>query len=300
MKVTLRQLQAFLAVAHTGSFTQAAERLFVTQAALSSLVKELETGLGLRLFDRSTRRLRLSEMGETLYPQIEKILQDLESVVSEAGNLKALHRGKVRVAVPQLLACTLLPEVMAGFKSSHPGVQMRLVDCSVESVASRVLSGEVDLGVGPERQLSSDIERTELFTLPFMVALRPDHALAAKKQLRWADLSGQPLITLQGQFTERLVTDAGEAARGLQQDAFMQVTFMTSALALVRAGLGVALCMPYASLLVEQNGLLMRPLMAPQVRRSFWVFTRKGRSLSPAAEGFCDYLMGQLHNWRNF
>lgn len=149
MNVTLRQLHAFIAVAQTGSFTLAAERLFVTQSALSGLIRELESSLGLRLFDRSTRRLRLSVIGQELYPQIEKILHDLEGVVSEAGNLKALQRGKVRIAVPQLLACTLLPQVMADFKALHPGVQLRMVDCAVESVMARVFWARWTLASAP-------------------------------------------------------------------------------------------------------------------------------------------------------
>ena len=74
----------------------------------------------------------------------------------------------------------------------------------------------------------------------------------------------------------------------------VEVEPIRAALALVRAGLGITLCMPYARLLVEQNGLVMRPLVHPQVQRSFWIFTRKGRSLSPAAQGFLDFARGQL------
>lgn len=294
MNVSLRQLQALVAVAQTGSFTLAAERLFITQSALSGLIRELESSLGLRLFDRSTRRLRLSSVGAELYPQVEKILQDLEGVVTGIGHLKALQRGKVRVAVPQLLACTLLPEVMASFQAQHPGVQLRLVDCAVESVMARVFAGEVDFGIGPERETNSDIEVQELFTLPFMVVLPPQHPLAKKKVVQWSDLIGQSLITLQGQFTELLVSDAGEAARELHKEAFMQVTFMTTALSMVRAGLGISLVIPYARILVEQNGLVMRPLGQPTVERSFWIFTRKGRSLAPAAQAFLGYVREEL------
>ena len=294
MNVTLRQLHAFVAVADTGSFTLAAERLFITQSALSALIKELEGQLGLRLFDRSTRRLRLSETGRELYPQIDKILHDLNGVIGEVGNLKALQRGSVRVAVPQLLACTLLPEVMAGFHAQHPNVHLRLVDCAVESVMARVFSGEVDIGLGPERDANSDIDATLLFTLPFLAVMPPGHALARRRRLHWDDLSGQPLITLQGQFTELLVSDVGEAARGLNKEAFTQVTFMTTALALVRAGLGLTLCMPYARTLVEQYGLVMRPVGDPVVERAFWIFTRRGRSLTPAAQGFLEFLQTRL------
>ena len=294
MNITLRQLRAFVAAAETGSFTLAAERLYVTQSALSSLIKELEQSLGLRLFDRSTRRLRLSETGREVYPQVEKILLDLDAVMSEVGNLKALQRGSVRVAVPQLLACTLLPEVMAGFHQRHPNIHLRLVDCAVESVMARVFSGEVDIGIGPERQANSDIDADQLFRMPFMAVMPPAHPLARRRRLQWGDLSGQPLVTLQGQFTELLMSDVGEAARGLHKEAFTQVTFMTTALALVRAGLGVTLCMPYARTLVEQYGLVMRPIGDPVVERAFWIFTRRGRSLSPAAQEFLEHLRQEL------
>lgn len=286
MNITLRQLRAFVAVARTGSFTLAAESLFITQSALSGLVKELETTLGVRLFDRSTRRIQLSAVGEGLYPLIEKILHDLDGVLDEVANLKALRKGLVRVAAPQLMACTLLPEVIATFRRSHPGIEVKLVDCAVESVTSRVFSGEVDLGVGPERDPNSEIDATVLFELPFHAVCPPDHPLAARDTVRWADLIDHPLITLQGQFTERLTVDLHAAMRSLDLDPNTTVTFMSTALSMVAAGLGVTICIPYAASLVRLYGLEMRPLLAPVVTRSFYVFTRNGRSLSPAAEAF--------------
>ena len=142
MNITLKQLRAFVAVARSGSFTLAAESLFVTQSALSGLIKELEQVIGLRLFDRSTRRIQLSEVGRSIYPLIDKILDDLDGVLDEVSNLKALRKGLVRVATPQLMASTLLPEVIAAFGEVHPAVEIRLVDCAVESVVSRVFSAK--------------------------------------------------------------------------------------------------------------------------------------------------------------
>ena len=298
MNVTLRQLRAFLAVTRTGSFTLAAESLYITQSALSGLIKELEQVLGVRLFDRSTRRIQMSEVGRGIYPLIEKILADLDGALDEVANIKALKRGVVRVAAPQLMACTLLPEVISAFARDFPNITVRLTDCAVESVMARVFSGEVDIGIGPEREANSDIAAEQLFSLPFMAVMPPTHALARRKKLLWPDLSGQSLITLQGQFTELLVSDVGEAARDMHKEAFMQVTYMTTALALARAGLGITLCMPYARTLVEQFGLVMRPVGHPVVERSFWVFTRRGRALSPAAQEFRTFLEDQLQSSR--
>lgn len=292
MNVTLRQLRAFIALARTGSFTEAAENLHVTQSALSGLIKEMEQVLGVRLFDRSTRRTQLSDVGADIYPLIEQILQDLDGVLEEVSNLKALKKGLVRVAAPQLMASTLLPEVIAGFRQHFPDVEIRLVDCAVESVSARVLSGEVDIGVGPERDPHSDLETALLFELPFHVVLPAGHPLAAHDTIQWADLASQPVITLQGQFTERLSLDLNAAIRELDITPATTVTFMSTALSMVAAGLGVTICMPYAGSLVRLYGMTMRPLANPEVRRRFHLFTRAGRSLSPAAEQFHAHLLG--------
>lgn len=167
MNVTLRQLRAFLAVARFGSFTVAAEHLYTTQSALSGSIKELENALGVQLFDRSTRRVQLTEVGRELYPLVEKILADLDAVLHEVATLKALKRGIVRIAAPQLMAATLLPEVLASFTREFPHVAIRLIDCGVESVPACVLSGEADLGVGPERDVPGEIEAELLFVQPF-------------------------------------------------------------------------------------------------------------------------------------
>lgn len=292
MNITLRQLRAFIAVARTGSFTLAAESLFVTQSALSGLIKELEQSLGVRLFDRSTRRIQLSDIGRGIFPLIDKTLLDLDGVLEEVANLKALKKGLVRVAAPQLMASTLLPEIIAAYRERQPEVDIRLLDCAVESVTSRVFSGEVDFGIGPERDPNSDIQAAELFTLPFHAVFPSAHPLAEQHEIRWAELVGYPLITLEGQFTERLSMDLHDGVREVDLAPQATVTFMSTALAMVSAGLGVTICIPYAASLVRLHRLEMRPLVAPVVPRRFYVFTRSGRSLTPAAQSFRDFVLG--------
>jgi DNA-binding transcriptional LysR family regulator len=291
MNVTLRQLRAFVAVARTGSFTLAAERLFLTQSALSGQIKELEQALGLRLFDRSTRRLNLSEVGQGLYPRVDKILHDLDDALAKVDDLKALKGGAVSVAAPQLLASTLLPEVIAAYSRAYPQVRVKLTDCVVEGVIPRVFSGEVDIGVGPERDANSAITATQLFEIPFMAVFPPGHALEKRRTLRWSDLEGYPVIALQGQFTERLMGDVYGGARIQGLQPANEVAFMSTALSMVNEGLGITICMPYAAAQVRLYGLVMRPLTQPVVRRKFYVYTRTGHTLSPAAQSFLDFLL---------
>ncbi len=290
MNVTLRQLRAFLAVARTGSFTLAAESLYITQSALSGLIKELEQGMGTRLVDRSTRRVCLTEAGSRLHPQLEAQLQDLDEMLQQVVDPVLQQSGIVRVAASQLLASTLTPELIAGFQAQYPMSRVRLVDTPVEGVMARVFAGEVELGIGPERDPNSDISSTRLFDGPFMAVFPPGHALAGIKPLRWADLQGHPVITLQGQFTERLLQDLRAADPALGFTPATEVAYMSTALSMVKAGLGVALCIPYAGSLVELYGLRMSRLDGPEVQRSFEVFTRRGRSLSPAARNFLEFI----------
>lgn len=299
MNVSLRQLRAFVALARTGSFTLAADSLHVTQSALSGLIKELELMLGVRLVDRSTRRIQLSEVGRGFYPLVDKIIQDLDGVLGDIADLKSLKTGVVRIAAPQLMSCTLLPEVVAAYRREHPEIQVRLFDCVVESVSSRVFSGEVDFGIGPERDPLPGIAARTLFEMPFVLVFPEQHPLAAARRITWADAVDYPFIALQGQFTERLVLDLHASFRDLTLNPSNEVAFMTTALSMVSAGLGITACLPYAGSLVELYRLRMRLLHDPEVRRKFLVFTRDGRSLSPAAESFIAFLFRfvEQHEW---
>ncbi|MBU6465600.1 MAG: LysR family transcriptional regulator [Burkholderiales bacterium] len=299
MNVSLRQLRALVALVRTGSFTQAAVSLHVTQSALSSLIKELEQSLGVRLVERSTRSIGLTEAGRGFVPLIDKILQDLDGVLGGIDDLKALRRGVVRVAAPQLMACTLMPEVIAAYRREHPGVQVRLSDCAVDGVLARVAAGEADFGVGPERGMGGDMAGETLFEMPFMVVFPSDHPLAELPRICWSDAITHPFIALQGQFAERLSLDLHGALREITLNPSNEVTFMTTALSMVSAGLGITACLPYASSLVRLYQLRLAPLHEPQVLRKFLVYQRSAATLSPAAQSFREFLLAYVasHHW---
>jgi DNA-binding transcriptional LysR family regulator len=290
MNVSLRQLRAFVALAKLGSFTLAADSLHITQSALSGLIKELEKSAGTRLVDRSTRKTQLSEIGGELYPLVDKILQDLDGVLYDIAHFKALKKGVVRIAAPQLMSCTLLPKVIAAYRVAHPDVQVRLADCMVESVQSRVFSGEVDFGIGPERDPTAGIAAQTLFEMPFVVVFPPSHPLAKLKKIGWTEATRYPFIALRGQFVERLTFDLHANFRDLTLNPSNEVSFMTTALSMVSANLGITACLPYAGSLVSLYRLQMRLLHDPVVTRKFLVYKKIGRSLSPAAESFIAFL----------
>ena len=121
MHVTLRQLRAFVAVVETASFSDAAKAMHLSQAALSGLIRELESRVGVRLLDRNTRSVSPSVVGEAFEPMARRVLSSLDEALESVTNLKELRRGVVRVAAPEPLSCTLVPDLIASYGSAHPG-----------------------------------------------------------------------------------------------------------------------------------------------------------------------------------
>lgn len=290
MNPTLRQMRAFVALAKTGNFTLAAQAMHVTQSALSGLIKELEQTLGAKVVDRSTRKALLTDIGKELYPLFSQMIDDLDGALANVADHTRLKKGMVRIAAPQLLSCTLMPPAIAAYRARHPGIEVRLGDTGVESVVNRVLSGEADFGIGPEREPAPPLDARLLFEMPFALVFPQGHELEKQDRVTWKDVARHPLISLQGQFTERLLDDVHAALREVPVKPANEVTFMTTALAMAAAGLGITVCMPYAAPLVSLYGLVMRPLEEPVLTRRFFLYTRPGRSLSPAAESFIDFL----------
>lgn len=291
MNPTLRQMRAFVALAKTGNFTLAAQLLHLSQSALSGLIKELEAALGTRVVDRSTRKIALTDIGRELVPLFSQIIDDLDGALANIEAHTRLKKGTVRIAAPQLMACTVLPRAIAAWQAEHPDVQVRLADCAVESVASRVLSGEADVGIAPEREPAPALDARLLFELPFALVFPKGHPLAQRERVTWQDLADYPFISLQGQFTERLLADMHGELREVTLKPAYEVAFMTTALAMVSSGLGVTVCLPYAEPLVSLYQLGMRELQAPRLTRRFFVHTRPQRTLSPAAEAFVAFLL---------
>lgn len=291
MNPTLRQMRAFVALAKTGNFTLAAQSLHVTQSALSGLIKELELTLGARVVDRSTRRIVLTDIGRELFPLFSQMIDDLDGALANVADHTRLKKGIVRIAAPQLMSCTLLPQAIAAYREQHPAIEVRLADTEVEGVIARVLSGEADFGIGPERMPAPPLETRQLFEMPFALVFPEGHELESLPRLTWQDVARHPLISLQGQFTERLLDDMDASLRATPVKPAHEVTFMTTALSMVSAGLGVTVCLPYAEPLATLYGLAMRPLEDPVLSRRFLVYTRPGRSLSPAAESYIEFLL---------
>lgn len=292
MNLTLRQLRAFDAVAEAGSFTAAAARLHLTQSALSVLVRELEREMGVQLFDRHTRRVLLSEAGRAFQPSVQRLLADLAGAVAGVTELRDQKRGLLRLAAPQLMACTLMPRVIAAYRARYPDIEVRLADTLPEHLLAGLASGEAELAVGQDVEVdAAAVERRTLFRDRHWLICPPDHAFARRRKVRWSELGPYTFIAPTRDFRQRVLPELEADARAfLLRASTQEVSYMTTALGMVASGLGLTVCPTYSASLVRAHGLQMVKLDRPDFHREVCVYAAARRSLSPAAAGFVQIL----------
>ncbi len=291
MNVTLRQLRAFVAVAEAHHFTRAADKLQLSQSTVSTLVRELEENLGLRLFDRHTRMLRLTPAGAEILPLARKALADLDSVIGSSNQLKTLGRGRVSVAASSLQAALMLPPLLREYALQYPGVRINLYDVSQLEVLEMVRAGEVDFGIGTESGSQHDLVARPLTHDAFMAVMPTDHPLVRKRDLTWRDLKGAPLIGPRPGNPLREQLDFALAREGITLTNVFEISVPLTILGMVESGLGIGILTSTGSRLALAMGLAVKKITGPVIKREISLLFHAERSLSPAAQNFRDLLI---------
>lgn len=294
MNVSLRQLRAFVAVADTGGFTAASHRLHLTPSALSLLVKELEAAVGVRLFERSTRHTALTVAGADFLPLARKVLDDLERALASTRELQEKKRGFVRVACTPLYGSVLMPELIAQYRERYPGIEVLVLDSLNQQALQRVASGEADCGIAPQRPTPPELQQHALSEDRMEFFCPPGHPLAQRSSVTWAQLLREPFVSLTEDFTARLQADLLRHSSALQLHPAHNVSFVTTAFGMVKAGSGITAQPSRAAPLAASFGLVARRLKEPVVARQLSLFTKKGSTLSPAAQSFRDFAVQAL------
>jgi len=299
MNAERRHIEAFLAVARVGSFTRAAAVLHVSQPALTVQIRQLESALGLRLFDRNNRRVALTQAGRDLVAPFERVLLDLDAVVHHARDLAAHRRGAVTVAALPSVAADLLPRAIRRLADRHAGIVIRVRDAIADRIVDLVKSGEVDFGVGSLVRADPDVEANALLTDRLWAFVPASHPLARAKDIRLRDLSAQPLILTGRDSSVRQIVERAFEQQGLRLHIAQEATYMTTAIGMARAGLGVAILPRSAVTSGTDRDLRPIPIHASGFTREIAVLRRTGRSFSPAAQTLVDALHDAVRSGRH-
>lgn len=279
MNISLRQLRAFLAVARQQHFRRAAESLHLSQPAVSRYVAELETELGVRLFDRTTREVLPTEAGRYLEAAIGRVLDELEGVLTHVHSESERRRGKVHVASVPTLSAGLMPQCIADCAVRYPELTIQLHDQSQTLVLDSVRGGEVDFGVAIAPPATGEFDSELILRDPFVLVCRPDHPLARLERVPWRRLQGQPLVLLDYSSGSRRLIDHAFASRGIEANIVQQTGHTLTAFRMVEAGLGISVS---PALSPPPPSLVTRAL-APVEHRDVVLLKRRQRSLSPLA-----------------
>ncbi|CAM2150577.1 MULTISPECIES: LysR family transcriptional regulator [Paraburkholderia] len=287
MNVTLRQLRVFIEVARLHSFSRAGDEIGLTQSAVSRCVRELEAEMGVKLVDRTTREVQLTDVGANLIASIPRLIGDLDDALREIREIGEQRRGRVVVAASPTVACRLMPEVVAACGRRFPYVTLGLRDDVQSDVVRKVRSGEVDFGViiGPlgAQPVADDLETELLTTDSFCVVVRDDHALAQRDAVSWQALDGERLVMLDHASGSRPLIDAVMREQGVHARVVQELGHPATVFGLVEAGVGVSV-LPWLALPVPSGSSLVARPLVPRAERTVELVRRRERSLSPAAE----------------
>jgi len=298
IRFTLRQIEAFMAVAEAHSFTVAASRLGLTAQAISQLIAELEAILGFRLFDRTTRKVALSSAGRDFLGSASTLLRHVRAADSAADDVRNRATGVVRVGAPLVLACTALPMAMREYQKVKPKVVVRVRDVPVDRLIDRVADGDVDFAIGPDRHTGEAVTALPLFDSAWVLWCAQSHPLARKRgAVRWAELADVAIVSAGRDHEHSVAQMHRDLPAGARVTPVDVVDNISTALGIAAQGLAVTLAPAYVGVLAKPAGLVMKRVVRPESVRKVCLYSPAVRGLSPAAAGFADFLVLWIQQW---
>ncbi|MBI5277467.1 MAG: LysR family transcriptional regulator [Burkholderiales bacterium] len=289
MKPSLADLRAFVTVGELQSFAAAAKALHLSQPALSRRISHLEGMLGVRLFDRTTRSVALTLLGERFLAQVRGNVEDLDRSVANLLDAAQLEAGDVTIGCVFSAVHHFLPPVIRSFREQHPRVLVRIIEEGADEVLAAVKQGECDFALNYIGMQDPDLEFSPLLKEPYVLACPAGHPLARRRSVRWEELADYPHARVSHASRNRLFIDQALAELPPLPRPVCEVRHVSTLIGLVENGLGVAV-VPRLTLPRTRTSVLGVPLEKPEISRTIGLSQRAGRSLSPAAAAFAQAL----------
>ncbi len=295
MHVTLRHLRAAVAVAEQASFRRAAELLHVSQPALSQTMSELERTLGAVLFDRTSRSVQPTALGRSFVERAQQVLEDVDRLLAETGDIAEARRGRVVVACVSSVAGRVIPWSIQRCAKHHPGVDVRIADDVASQVLASVDAGRADFAVTiAPSELPEHLRFEALAEDPFYVVCDRDHPFAHREDVRWADLSNERLVELSSSSGVHRLLRTQLQQSGVTVRRSTTVSHLSTVHGLLEAGFGIGILPRIALPVPDHPTLVSKLLTEPARHRVLGICRRADRSLTPAANVFLEVVRGVL------
>jgi DNA-binding transcriptional LysR family regulator len=282
----LLQLRYFQAVARREHLSHAAAELRVAQPSLSRAIARLEADLGVPLFDRVGRGLRLNRFGAGFLRRVDRAMRELDDARRELHDAAGLEQGTISLAAETLLTLT---GVIAEFRTEHPGVDIRLYQSSAATMMRQLNTGEVDFCLASQPLPDPSLRTRELLRDEVLVGLPPGHRLTGRERVRLEDLVDEPFVTTRPGYWQRELTDRLFAAAGLRPEYVCESDEPGATGYLISAGLGIGLVPAQAlSAATHVPGSWVH-LDVPDCHRVLTLVWRADTYFSAAAQRLADF-----------
>jgi len=284
----LHQLRYFVAVAHAGSFSRAAEQCHVSQPSLSQQIGKLERRLGQRLFDRLGRRVVLTNAGQLLLDKADQIVAAVEDVEKTLRDAKGMNGGRLAVGTIPTVAPYLLPEVLAKFSAACPAAELTVHEDVTTHLLAEVAAGDLDLALLALPLSENRVRIRPLFTERLLLALPAGHPLSRRRRITIADLHQERFILLNEMHClgEQIISFC--RANACQPHIACRSAQIPTVQALIATGQGVSLLPEMACRDGRDHGIVYKTLAGQQPKRTIAAVWRQGRYRSPLAERFVE------------
>lgn len=283
MKLPMDGIQAFVEIAELGTFSRAAEKLGITQTALTRRIQRLEAFIGVQLLDRTTRSTELTQVGREFLPLSMRLVADLTFGLDQLRAKARLSVGEVTIATLQSIAFHQLPLVLKLYGQAFPHNRVEILERSGTLVTDAVRQGHADFGIHIQQESQSDLSEELLMRDPFVLVCSEGHRFASLRTIGWPELRDVDLITLGGSSGNRRIIETQLMHAGLETRGRFVVETTPTAVALANAGVGVAILPATMKATSVARGLVEVPIVDPVVYRSIGLVKRRNQALTPAA-----------------
>lgn len=268
--MNIRQLEAFKTIMELGSFTRAAEKLGLSQPAVSKLIYLLERKCGFTLFHRQKNGVVPTAEGQMLYSEVERVFLSVESVSARAKAIQRFNYGEIKLVTFPSLATRVLPPILASFLESRPGLQIEMSSRNSWLLVERLATQGVDVGFGMFASDRPGVRFEKLCSMRAVCALPPGHPLAGRDVVRAEDLDGERFVGIVEEDRAQLQVDQVFADCDSQRNVVLKVQLTEACCSFVSAGVGVSVVDPLSTEGFRPDELVVRPFR-PVVDYDIWV-----------------------------
>lgn len=291
MNITLRQIRVFEAVARHLSYTRAAEELHLSQPAVSMQIKQMETHLGLPLFEQVGKKVFLTEAGQEMYHYSRTVEQQLNEAESVLENLKGLKQGRLVLAVAST-ANYFVPQLFAAFNKKYQGATLSLDVTNREGLLSHLDANDTDMVIMGLPPAEMDLESAAFLDNPLVIIASPDHPLAGKTQVAMESLKDENFIMREPGSGTRISMQRVFDQRGVTLKTGMEMSSNEAIKQAVQAGLGLGVLSIHT---MEAEFLLKRLVVLDvqtfPIMRNWYIVHRRGKRFSAIVEAFKAFVL---------